>query len=144
MKEIGEQFKEKREEIGISVEEVASDLKTDPIIIENLEEGNRKVFKDVLELKDISSSYAKYLGLDEESILDEINDYLFEKTSKIDLEDLKDRIEAIKKEEEKKKIKTPYTIERNDNSKKTIFSIIVILVIILVIFYILLKKLIIG
>ena len=144
MKEIGEQFKEKREEIGISVEEVASDLKTDPIIIENLEEGNRKVFKDVLELKDISSSYAKYLGLDEESILDEINDYLFEKTSKIDLEDLKDRIEAIKKEEEKKKIKTPYTIERKDNSKKTIFSIIVILVIILVIFYILLKKLIIG
>ncbi len=144
MKEIGEQFKEKREEIGISINEVASDLKTDPIIIENLEEGNRKVFKDVLELKEISSLYAKYLGLDSESILDEINDYLFEKTSKIDLDDLKDRIEIIKKEEEKNKIRTPYTIERNENSKKTIFSIVVILIIILVIFYVLLKKLIIG
>lgn len=144
MKEIGEQFKEKREEIGISINEVASDLKTDPIIIENLEEGNRKVFKDVLELKEISSLYAKYLGLDSESILDEINDYLFEKTSKIDLDDLKDRIEIIKKEEEKNKIRTPYTIERNENSKKTIFSILVILIIILVIFYVLLKKLIIG
>ena len=143
MKEIGEQFKEKREEIGISINEVASDLKTDPIIIENLEEGNRKVFKDVLELKEISSLYAKYLGLDSESILDEINDYLFEKTSKIDLDDLKDRIEIIKKEEEKNKIRTPYTIERNENSKKTIFSIVVILIIILVIFYVLLKKLII-
>jgi cytoskeletal protein RodZ len=144
MKEIGEQFKEKREEIGISINEVASDLKTDPIIIENLEEGNRKVFKDVLELKEISSLYAKYLGLDSESILDEINDYLFEKTSKIDLDDLKDRIETIKKEEEKKRVRTPYTIEKDDNSSKTIFSIIVVLVIILVIFYILLRKLIIG
>ena len=35
MKEIGEQFKEKREEIGITIEEVANDLKTEPIIIEN-------------------------------------------------------------------------------------------------------------
>ena len=77
-------------------------------------------------------------------MLDEINDYVVEKTSKIDLDDLKDRIEIIKKEEEKNKIRTPYTIERNENSKKTIFSIVVILIIILVIFYVLLKKLIIG
>lgn len=142
MKEIGEQFKEKREEIGITIEEVANDLKTEPIIIENLEEGNRKVFKDVLELKRISCIYAKYLGLDENKILDEVNDYLFEKTSKIDLEDLKNRLKETKKEENK--IKTPYTIERKEESNKTIVIVIIILIIILILFYVILKKLILG
>ena len=142
MKEIGEQFKEKREEIGITIEEVANDLKTEPIIIENLEEGNRKVFKDVLELKRVSCTYAKYLGLDENKILDEVNDYLFEKTSKIDLEDLKNRLKETKKEENK--IKTPYTIERKEESNKTIVIVIIILIIILILFYVILKKLIGG
>ena len=53
MKEIGEQFKEKREEIGITVEEVSNDLHRDVLVIENFENGNHKVFKDVLELKDM-------------------------------------------------------------------------------------------
>ena len=48
MKEIGEQFKEKREEIGITLEEVSSDLNKDIILVENLESGNHKVFKDIL------------------------------------------------------------------------------------------------
>ena len=33
MKEIGEEFKEKREEIGITIEEVSSDLGKDVILI---------------------------------------------------------------------------------------------------------------
>ena len=56
MNGIGDTFKEKREEIGITVSEVANDLKIDPILIENLESGNHKVFKDILELKDTISS----------------------------------------------------------------------------------------
>ena len=49
MKEIGEQFKEKREEIGITLEEVSSDLNKDIILVENLESGNHKVFKDIID-----------------------------------------------------------------------------------------------
>ena len=85
MKEIGEEFKEKREEIGITIEEVSSDLGKDVILIENLESGNHKVFKDILELKDMVKTYAKYLGLDDEKLLGELDDFLFEKTSKISI-----------------------------------------------------------
>ena len=138
MSEIGETFKEKREEIGITISEVASDLKTDSILIENLESGNYKVFKDILELKDIISSYAKYLGLDDEEILDELNDYLFETTSKISIEDIKDRLEKDKKED--KKIKTPYTLETPKKKNYTIFVISILIIIILVTFYVILKQ----
>ena len=71
MKEIGEQFKEKREEIGITIEEVSNDLSRDVIVIENLENGNHKVFRDILDLKDMFRIYARYLGLDDEKILTE-------------------------------------------------------------------------
>ena len=100
MKEIGEQFKEKREEIGITIEEVSNDLNRDVVIIENFENGNHKVFKDVLELKDMVRIYAKYLGLDDEKYLGELDDFLFEKTSKISASDIKER---LKEEQEKKK-----------------------------------------
>ena len=91
MKEIGEEFKEKREEIGITIEEVSNDLCKDVILVENLESGNHKVFKDILELKEMVRIYAKYLGLDEEKILGELDDFLFEKTSKISIDDIKER-----------------------------------------------------
>lgn len=143
MKDIGEQFKEKREEIGISIEEVSSDLKIDAILIDNLEDGNNKVFKDILELKEIISSYAKYLGLDSDKLLDELNDYLFEKTSKISLEDIKESLNKTKPVE--RKIKSPYTIEiKEKNSKLTIIAIIFIILIVLALFYFILKKILIG
>ena len=40
LKEIGEALKEARENIGISIEEAANDLKLRPSQIENLEAGN--------------------------------------------------------------------------------------------------------
>lgn len=142
MKEIGEEFKEKREEIGITVEEVSNDLKKDVILIENLENGNHKVFKDVLELKDMIFVYAKYLGLDEEKLLANLDDFLFEKTSKISIEDIKERLKEEKeKRQDEKKIKTPYTLEIEKNKNITFFVIIGLVIIILVIFYIVLKQL---
>ena len=142
LKEIGEQFKEKREEIGITIEEVVNDLNVDAILIENLESGNTKVFKDILEVKDIISIYAKYLGLDEEEILEDYNDYLFEKTSKISLDDIKQSLEKNKVKE--KKIKSPYTLEMEDDSKKNIVMIVIVLLVILVFLYFVLKQLIVG
>ncbi len=143
MKYIGEQFREKREEIGISIAEVSNDLKVDAVVIENLEDGNDKVFKDILELKDMVSLYAKYLDLDEDKLLDELNDYLFEKTSKISIDDINNSF--VKMQTEEKKISTPYTADlKNKKNNYTLLIIIVLLVFILLVFYFVLKKNIVG
>ena len=138
MKEIGQTFKEKREEIGITIEEVANDLKTDTIVIENLEAGNHKVFRDIIELKEMISNYAKYLGLDDTKLKEELEDFLFETTSKIDIEDIKERLKQTKKEE--KKIKTPYTIEVKTKKSNSMIVVIILMVIVLLVFYIFLSK----
>ena len=141
MKEIGEEFKEKREEIGITIEEVANDLNKDTLLIESLENGNHKVFKDILELKDMVKAYAKYLGLDDEKLLGELDDFLFEKTSKIIIEDIKERLkQEQEKKKNEKKVRTPYTIEFENKKSLTLVIILTIVVVILVVFYILLKK----
>lgn len=143
MKDIGESFKEKREEIGITLEEVSKDLNIKEVLLENLEEGNAKVFKDVLEIKETIESYSKYLGLDTEKIMDEYNDYLFEKTSKISLDDIKEGLEKTKKED--KKIKSPYTKEIIDfNKKYNLILIIVVFIIVLFFILFVLKKIIVG
>ena len=140
MKEIGEQFKEKREEIGITLEEVSSDLNKDIILVENLESGNHKVFKDILELKDMVKIYAKYLGLDDEILLVDLDDFLFEKTSNISIEDIKERLKEENKKKQEKKVRTPYTIEYESKKNVTLIMILVIIVVILVIFYVLLRN----
>lgn len=140
MKEIGNRFKEKREEIGISIKEVSGDLNIDEVVLENLEEGNNKVFKDILELKDITMIYAKYLGLNDNEVLDEINDYLYEKTSKIKLEDIKEELGKVQNKEEKK-VRTPYTIDKKIKTDYSILIICLILVALIVAFYLVLKKL---
>ena len=130
MKNIGIRFKEKREENGLSIEEVAEDLKMRPSQIESIEEGRTEDFKDVFYLKYFIRDYAKYLGMDGEKILDEFNEYLFDITSKIPV----DLINEAKKEKKgfgSKKL-SPYT---NGNTKFKISKplIIIITVIILII-----------
>ena len=51
MEEIGAKLKEARESMGISIEEVAADLKLRPSQIENIEKGNKSAFKDVFYIK---------------------------------------------------------------------------------------------
>ena len=104
MKELGEQLSILRKNNGVSKEEASNDLGITEKELECLENGNFKVFKDVYELKRIVLAYAKYLGLPEDKILDEFNDYLFEKTSKISKIDV---LEMKKQEEEK--VSSPYT-----------------------------------
>lgn len=115
MKEIGEKLKETREAMNITIEEAASDLKLQPVQIENIEEGNREAFNDIYFLKMFIKNYSKYLGLNEEEMIEDFNDYLFDFTSKISLDDIK----AAEKEQRKKekklksvKISSPYTIEK--------------------------------
>ena len=134
MKEIGEKLKEAREIIGISIEEAAEDLKIRPSQIENLEQGNSDAFNDLFYLKYFIRDYAKYLGLDKEDLVDEFNEYLFDYTSKLSLEDIKN---AKKGKTKTKTIKSPYTMEYK--SKLSWLPLViygVIIVAILVIAYI--------
>ena len=62
MKELGEYLKETRENNGVSIDEAAQDLNIDGFLLESIEEGNTRAFKDVLSMKDRIKEYAKYLG----------------------------------------------------------------------------------
>ena len=59
MKNIGLKLKEKREEQGLSVEEVAEDLKMRTTQITSIEEGSVEEFKDVFYLMVFIWYYAK-------------------------------------------------------------------------------------
>lgn len=131
MKDIGAKLKEARESIDISIEEAANDLKVINSQIENIEAGNLEAFQDIFYLKYFIRDYAKYLGLKYDDLVDEFNEYLFDYTSKISL----DEIEAAKKEELNKddKIRSPYTIDYYSKNNIWIYIIIALALIAVVV-----------
>ena len=134
MEVIGEKLKASREEKGLSLEEVSDDLKIDIKDLENIEIGNRKYFDDVYSLKNYIYEYAKYLGLDPETLVEEFNEFMFEYTSKIPV----DVIERISKQKEKEEMSkgalSPYTIINRKSSKKIIAIVLIIIAILISIF----------
>ena len=74
MKEIGEALKEQRESIGVTIEEAAVDLKLKESQIEAIENGDKDAFPDVFYLKYFIRDYSKYLGLNYEDMIDELNE----------------------------------------------------------------------
>lgn len=128
MKEIGEELKKARESMNISVEEVSEDLKTRASQIENLEAGNRDAFDDIFYLKYLIRDYAKYLGLNKEELVDDFNEYLFDLTSRLSLEDIK---MAKKKIKETKTVKSPYTKEKK--SRPVLIPLLVYIVIVILV-----------
>ena len=132
MKEIGTKLKEARESIGVSIEEAAEDLKLKVSQIENLEAGNMEAFQDVFYLKYFIKDYAKYLGLDSERILDEFNEYLFDMTSKIPIELIK---EAKRDKNENNDTISPYTKESSKIKVPKIIIGLAAIVILIVVGY---------
>lgn len=143
MKELGEYLQDVRRNNGVSLEEAASDLNVDAILLENIEEGNIRAFKDIYYLKDLIKNYAKYLGLDPNKVQEEFNDFLFEHTSKISLSDImeaKKKKEEEEKAKEEKKVQSPYTKEYKKKVKKwPIVLVVAILIVIIVISIIVIK-----
>lgn len=132
MNEIGEKLREARESHGVSIEEAAEDLNIRPTQLKNLEDGNIKEFKDIFYVKFFIRDYAKYLGLDGEKILDDFNEFLFDYTSRIPLDKIKEASEPVV--EEPKKVASPYTKPQKENffmSYKLVYIIIVIVIIII-------------
>ena len=143
MKEIGEFLKTSRINNGVSIEEAADDLNLSVTQLENIEEGNIKAFKDLYVLKDLVKDYGKYLGVQTDSILDEFNDFMFQHTSKISLDDILEarRLAKEKENDEKPKIVSPYTVIRkpkfsfeNIKLKPLLVSIVIILIIFISVF----------
>ena len=109
MKELGEYLKQTRISNGVSITQACEDLDLSTSHLENIESGNVRAFKDIYELKNSIKLYAKYLGLDSDKVVDEFNNFLFQYTSKISLDDI---VAAQKKKEsEEKKVQSPYTKE---------------------------------
>ena len=139
MKELGEEFRILRKSNGVSKEEASNDLGITEKELECLENGNFKVFKDVYELKKIILSYAKYLGMDEEKVIDIFNDFLFEKTSKISKSDI---LEVKKKEEVEEKVSSPYTkVVKTRYDFAPIVLLVVLLIFISLVVYLILSLL---
>lgn len=138
MKEIGEKLKETRESMGISIEEAAEDLKLKPSQLENIEDGNRDAFDDIFYLKYFIRDYSKYLGLDYEEMVEEFNEFVFDYTSKISLEDIR---KASRKKEKNdkdktKKIASPYTAEESErNSMPLLIGVALVIVILALLIY---------
>jgi len=111
LKEIGEFLKNARINNGVSLEEAAEDLNLSVIQLENIEDGNIRAFKDVFSLRELVKEYGKYLGVKTDQIIDEFNDFMFEHTSKISLDDILEarKLAKDKEVEEKPKIVSPYT-----------------------------------
>ena len=126
-------FKEKREEIGIKEDEAAKDLNITIPQLENLEDGNINAFKDIFFLKDLVKKYAIYLNVDEESIMEDFNDFVFDFTSKIPVQEIEQKVKEIEKQNDKetrKKISSPYTRKKVRKAKlKPVYLLSIITVI---------------
>ncbi|MBR4830893.1 MAG: helix-turn-helix domain-containing protein [Bacilli bacterium] len=123
MKEIGEELREKREGMGLSLEEAAGDINYKASQLQAIEEGNFKDFKDKFLLKTIIVDYAKYLGLETEDIIDEFNDFVFESTSKIPLNEIAKASKKLEKMDSNK-IASPYT--NTETNRKSYLKYIII------------------
>lgn len=130
MEEIAELLKETREEAGISLEEVSTDLNINELVLKNIEEGHIGAFKDIFEIRNYVFEYAKYLGLDSNKIIEEFNEYLFEYTSKIPVTQIEKSINKVQEDDENK-IVSPYTVTKSKNNK-LLYVLIYVLILFLV------------
>lgn len=135
MIEAGLSLKSTREKSGVSIEEASQDLNIPVLFLEQIESGAVGAFEDIYELKNMMLEYAKYLGLNTDDIILKFNEYMFDYTSKIPM----DEIEKAMKEKEKEKtpeeeIFSPYTrIEEKEKSLPYIISAIVIIVLVVLV-----------
>ena len=140
MKELGEYLKRTRISNGVSITEACEDLELSTSHLENIESGNVRAFKDVYELRDSVKSYAKYLGLNPDKIVDEFNNFLFQHTSKISLDDIMSA--QKKKDVADSKVKSPYTKEYKEkfNFWPIIYVIVGLILILLIVLVIIINK----
>ena len=89
---------------------------------------------------DYIRDYSKYLGLNSEEMIEEFNEYLFDYTSKISIDDIKSANKKNKEETKKPEIVSPYTIEKKQqrNIPKILIYVLIALIIGIVIYCVIL------
>ena len=126
-------FKSTRESAGLSLEEVSKDLDISETLLIQIEEGNIGAFKDIFELKQYLTEYAKYLGLNSSEVIDEFNEFMFEKTSKIPMKDIEVAAkEKASVEANDKRVASPYTKAVPITSNKSLVLTLIVVVILAV------------
>lgn len=137
MNNIGAEFKEARLATSLSLEEASADTLIPVAMLEQIEDGSIGGFKDIFKLREYLKTYAKYLGLDPDKIIDDFNEYMFEYTSKIPVADLE---KAIEEKEEEEIVKTtelqavsPYLMPKQENGKKKMVITIIVIIILIAI-----------
>lgn len=134
MVETGETLKSTREASGVSLDEASKDLNIPVIVLEQIEDGSIGSFEDIYELKQDMIDYAKYLGLNTETVINKFNEYMFDYTSKIPMDEIEKAVrEKNKEQEDEDRIFSPYT--RSYPKEKTLPYIItgvVVLVLIVI------------
>lgn len=110
MVETGETLRSTRESSGVSLDEVSNDLNIPILYLEQIEDGSIGSFENIYELKKMISDYAKYLGLNTENIINKFNEYMFEYTSKIPMDEIEKAVrEKMKEKDDEDRIASPYT-----------------------------------
>ncbi|MDR1781601.1 MAG: helix-turn-helix domain-containing protein [Bacilli bacterium] len=85
MNRVGQMLQEQREKLGISIDEVSKKTKIQPIYLDAIEKGDFAFFQNQEFYQQIFvGSYAKFLGLDKDELLNQLvddnNDYLLNPT----------------------------------------------------------------
>ena len=134
MVETGETLKSTRESSGVSIDEASNDLNIPVLYLEQIEDGSIGSFEDIYELKQMMVDYAKYLGINTEEVITKFNEYMFDYTSKIPMDEIEKAVREKEKEKENEdRIASPYT--RVYPKEKTLpYIITAIVIFILVIF----------
>ena len=111
MKDIGNFLRERREARGISLIEVEKDLKIRKKYLQALEEGNIDAIPGKTYLIGYLRNYSKYLGIDDENIIQIIQTYKNLEKQKTDLKETKEEKIYLKRKDrsifEKKKFFFP-------------------------------------
>lgn len=133
MVETGLTLKSTREASGVSLNEASNDLNIPVIVLEQIEDGSIGSFEDIYELKQFLIDYAKYLGISTELVVNKFNEYMFDYTNKIPMDEIEKAVrEQQKIKEVEDRVFSPYT--RVYPKEKTMPYILTgILVIVLVI-----------
>lgn len=135
--EAGKSLKNARESAGVSIEEASQDLNIPVLFLEQIESGAVGAFEDIYELKNMMLDYAKYLGLNPDDLTMKFNEYMFDYTSKIKLDEIEKAMREQQKEksdDEKEIIHSPYTrITPKEKSLPYIISAIIIIVLVVLV-----------
>lgn len=134
MIEAGNLLKSARESSCLSLDEVSNDISIPVIRLEQIEAGSIGAFNDIYELKGMLLDYAKYLGVNTDTIVAKFNEYMFDYTSKIPMDEIEKKVrEKEKVQEEESRVASPYTkaVKKEKSLPYIIAGIIIIILVIL-------------